>query len=228
MKKIISLLIFSISFCIITTGQMKDADAVVKELFEILKTKDEKRYAKLFPDYEGVKKIMSEMLSKSFSRQQIDSLFLNGFTEGEYTKKLSNVSEKFNIFLNENANKEIVWNSIIFKGYSVDTSYNGEDDSEMEFKTMRGSIDFLSDQKDYTVKFKEVVWSGSDKRWYGAEFKQVFEKGKEPSEGEFSTLSSSDTLRPAEYKPAKPKKVPVKKAAAKKPAAKSAALKPKQ
>lgn len=245
MKKIISVLIFSISFCIIAAGQMKDADAVVKELFEVLKTKDEIRYAKFFPDYKTIKRVMIELLTPPTERGEKDSFMADNFTKNVYAEELEEASKKFHNFLSEGETKKIVWSNIILKGFMTDTVINksGEND-ELKFTLMQGTINLLSGNKEYTVKFKGTVWSENDNRRYKAEFKQVFEKGNEPpNDDEFSVMDSiplgadttvpilstiPDTLRQVDYKPVKPKKLPVKKAPVKKPAAKSAALKPKQ
>jgi hypothetical protein len=244
MKKIISVLIFSISFSIITNGQMKNADAVVKELFEILKTKDEKRYIKLFPNYERMKKFMKQTFALSPHREKVDSM-ITSFTEEQYNEQiLTRGLEKFNNFLKIGERKEVVWNDIKLNRYTVDTSSedNMFNDPEAGIKKMKGRLDFLSGQKEYTLKFDQVVWFASDSNWYGVELINFFEKRKE-QDGDFETpddrtiapdtvgvsvTAAADTMKVAEYKPAKSKKAPVKKAPAKKPAAKSAARKPKQ
>jgi hypothetical protein len=242
MKKIVIAFVFCISFCIFTNGQMKDADAVIKELFEILKTKDSARYVKLFPDYEGMKRLTAELFDSSSRKSEMDSFFLF-FTEKIYKEGvIGKNSEKFDDFLKKGEGKEIIWNNIVLKGYTIDSSL--DDDSEADFKTMDGKIDLLSGNREYTVKFKEAIWSVNDGRWYGAEFKSVFEKGKEREDD--YTLSTADSITvsidsirmseidttyispPADYSPGRPPKTPVKKAPSKKPAAKSAAIKPKQ
>jgi hypothetical protein len=245
MKKIISVLIFSISFCIISKAQMKNADEVVKELFEILKTKDDKRYAKLFPDYEKMEKFMMQTFARSPRRVEMDSM-MAVFTEEQYKEQvLARSAEKFNNFLLIAERKNVVWNDITFKRYEVDTSSSENDefnDPGAGIKKMKGGFDFMSGQKEYTVKFDQVVWFASDSNWYGVELTNFFERGKEMEEN-FEmpdnrtiapdtlagvSIAAADTMKVAEYQPIKPKKTPVKKVPFKKPAAKSAARKPKQ
>jgi hypothetical protein len=245
MKKLTGVVIFSISFCIFVNGQMKNADAVVKELFEILKTKDSTRYMKLFPNYEKMKKFMKQTFALSPRRAEMDSM-MDIFTEEQYREQvLARGTEKFSNFLKIGERKEVVWNNIMFKRYEVDTSSSENDefnDPGANIKKMKGGFDFMSGQKEYTVKFDQAVWFASDSNWYGVELINLYEKGKEiqgnfempdnriiaPDNLGVSITAAADTIKVDEHKTVKSKKVPIKKIPAKKPAVKSAALKPKQ
>jgi hypothetical protein len=214
-------------------------------LFEILKTKDAERYIKLFPDYETMKKFMRQTFALPARRADMDSMLVS-FTNEQYNDQiLVRGAEKFNDFLLIGERKEVAWNDIKLNRYSIDTSLENNEfsDPEASIKSMKGSLDFFSGQKEYTVKFGQVIWFAAADRWYGIELANFFEKGKETEddyeisapEPDSVAFLTADTISvmPAEaaaaaYKPAKPKKTPVKKAPAKKPAAKSAALKPKQ
>lgn len=180
-----ALVLLFVSLSLFSQAQEQEKEGFVKGLAEILKTKNEQAYLRLFPDYPKMLVLMKELMAGS--GQQMDSSFARFFTEDAYQKEMmGEMGEKFRKFIQKGEEKGIAWDKTSLVSYTLEMKAEDQDDDAMNtnLKMYTGEMELQAADKSYIVRFKESLWWEADKKFYGAEMKKVFEKGKEEAEEE--------------------------------------------
>lgn len=201
-------------FAVPATAQVKDKDTFVKTLFTALKNEDPQAFWKLFPDFEGFKRLTKEMATGGDDEAGEMIAALDQMTIEQYKQVFAGkIEEDFKESLETGTKTGIHWKTSVFQSWQEDSLTSFDREGAMGMESFRGRIFFSSGGKDFAAKFQEVIWSKTDSCWYGVTIGSIAEKGKEdePEEGgDFLAADSFVTVVDTAVAPRPPAKKPVK------------------
>jgi hypothetical protein len=155
-------------------------DQMVKSVFNALQKKDKQAYIKLFPDLAAFKRLTTEVLKNvgrddEMAAEQIKKI--QEWTQAEYDAEfVTDIQKEFKEKIENAEEKGIDWAGAVFNKWTEEEA-SDIDKIGADVKTIAGTIYFTSKGKEFEIRFREIVWSESDKRWYGVDLKDVREKG---------------------------------------------------
>ncbi len=224
MKKLFALLVL-VSFFFICHAQtgIKDKDVFVRRIFAAVQENDTAAFLKLFPDKEGMKRLLTEYIRSikdTIEKAQTKTFFaeFDTMSDATFNKEIREKMLMGNTDVQLNAKSlNIDLSKAIFTNWEEKMR---EEDKESPIKSFSGYIYFQSNSKDYTLSFKEIIWSETDQCYYGVSLKTITEKGKE-AEAELdvnkmikNALESNKVSEPPPPPPPAKKRTTVKKAPA--------------
>lgn len=184
-------------------AQARSADDMAQKIFTSFQTKDEKAFIALYPNKEQmmglVKKMMKGVMAelknspetmeelKKESNGNIDSLLSAEFEKKASPEEMVKMQEKytkdFRKWIEEGEKKGVSWSNARITKTEIDTV--AENDEAMQklfgsdqFKSMKGSIHFTSNNIAYQLRFGQVMFLPEENGWFGVKVKQIAKEGE--------------------------------------------------
>jgi len=191
MKKIKWLLVIvMIITAIAGYSQVQDKETMVKQVFSVLKNKDEQGYIKLFPDAATMKELMS-MIAKSDTTgdlQDMMKILLDKITDSSLQIEFSG---EFKKTIKMGEEKGVDWSQANLVSYKADSTLTKKDG--IEVSKLTGKIYFNVGSKEYFLKFNEVIWFERE-GWYGVDIERIDEKSKEHDDSGLAWQGYGDSV----------------------------------
>lgn len=150
-------------------SQVREKNAMVKKVFTVLKTKDEKGFVKLFPDAATTKKYILQMMGGDSSLGMLKEMMAE-ITDSSLQEEYGT---DFQQIISRGEKKGVEWSSATLVKYTLDSSI-----SEEGMPMLNGKIYFNSKGKAYFLSYNDIIKFG-DEGWYGVNIERVDLKSKE-------------------------------------------------
>jgi hypothetical protein len=230
MKKVIALLVLVLCVGQLTaSAQEKNPDSLIRKIFNAISNGDKASFLKTFPDYNQMRRIISEVMSKAdtlaLEKEYRDHLA--GFTEEMFRFQLLPEFEKeYNKILAQLKEKAIRPEKMKF----IHAEYASRNLSELGMPQViaNGKIYFRVDTTQYVLPFSDMIWSEDLQGYFGVSLKPFrgrWEPDFEEMETELSALDSVEirdviiqSVQEKDAPPPPPAKKPGQKPPVKKPA----------
>lgn len=182
MKKLPILVLFAF-FVSSSYAQVRDTETMMREIFESIKTQDEKRFIGLFPSASEFKAILVKMMLDDPGSANLDSMqrgsvqqMLDEITDSTLAKEFVNEYRKA-MRLREASSVD--WSSANFVSFRGDTS---SADNISNAKAFSGHIYFNTTYKQYFISFSDVIWWPDHNAWYGVNIRAIKESSGSENE----------------------------------------------
>jgi hypothetical protein len=176
-RPIAFLFLFS-SITLAVHAQDAGKNEMIQSIFTALQKKDKQAYIKLFPDLVAFKRLTREVFSKGSKDEEIPEHVkeIQQWTQAQYDSEfVASLEKGFKLKIENAEKKGVDWASAVFTKWTEDDA--NEEDKEGTVKIIGGMIYFTSKGKEFEMGFREIIWSETDKRWYGVDLRNVREKG---------------------------------------------------
>lgn len=157
-------------------AQVGSKEIMVQKIFSVFHDKDESGYIRLFPDAEGTRYFLMEILKRQSGVDTTNAAFTEIFNQITDSSLKEEYLSDFNRYLKKGEKNGVDWGKTVFVSYSADSVMSAN--AEFPFPELSGKIYFKSGGVDYFMSFKEVLWF-KDKGWYGMDITRVDKKENE-------------------------------------------------
>ena len=170
---------FLIGSSVTAQTRVTDKDVFIKRLFTVISNKDTAAFLKLFPDFNGFKRVTSEYIN-SMNKEDREGLtkILDTITAFSYQETLlKELPSELTEIYEKGKRLKVNWSSSVMTGWE-EKKPAAHDPDALKIKMIKGNIYFTSNAKEYSLGFSDIIWSKTDQCWYGASLHSLNEKGK--------------------------------------------------
>jgi hypothetical protein len=221
-----------------TSAQVKSVDSVVSRAFNSIKNEDEQAYLKLFPTFAQLKTLLNDIVKSvpdSAQKMTLAQAFSKIDEETFNSELKTKTGKSFREFISDGKMKGIVWSRTRLDSFTT----TEEKESAIDLKKVSGKLFFSDQDKEYVIRFSDIIWFKDEQGWFGFEMNKV-QKKEDANLLDDDRINNDDSISKMEWDtvtvnidstlvntvPAKTRKQNDKKPVTKKPEAKQPAKKP--